>query len=146
MNNSLIIIISLLINIFVLAYRVLPAFCDDLQNSSYEDASRVTSWHGDKSFYKSILSGKQNIIEEGFYDVPHKPNKFDYLKEEMEHIRTYSRPDDEFAILNLQWKNGNIFVNDFKTVSGKIKKTRGLLPEAGSKFFYRLFFLGDKYI
>jgi hypothetical protein len=69
-------------------------------------------------------------------------NKLDFIKEKMEELRTYSRPQEEFAILNLQWKYETFFINDFSTVQGSFKKRRGAFPEQNKKFFYRL--LSDK--
>ncbi|MEI6127249.1 MAG: hypothetical protein WCQ99_11935, partial [Pseudomonadota bacterium] len=62
------------------------------------------------------------------------------IKESAEKIRLYSRPDGpEFAIINLQWKDGNIFVNNFESVAGEVKKGRVLLGATKNRFFYRLF-------
>ncbi len=92
------------------------------------------------SFFHQTLAGKYNLLEEDFDDVPHRATRYDYLKEEAEKMRLFSRPDGpEFAILNLQWKQGGIFVNNFETVSGQIRKRKWLSGDSGGGFFYRLF-------
>jgi len=92
------------------------------------------------SFFRQTLTSKYNLLEEDFDDVPHRTTRYDYLKEEAEKMRLFSRPDGpEFAILNLQWKQGSIFINDFETVPGQIKKRKWLTGNAEDGFFYRLF-------
>ncbi|MCP4715780.1 MAG: hypothetical protein GY868_11740 [Deltaproteobacteria bacterium] len=107
-------------------------FCAENDESDENKDSRSSS------FYSRTLSGKYNLLEDDFQDVPHRPGKYDYLKEEMEAMRFFSRPDaEEFAIVNMQWKGGAVFVNDFETVLGKAKQRRGLFKRQ-NRFFYRL--------
>jgi hypothetical protein len=92
------------------------------------------------SFFHEVLSGKYNLIEEDFADVPHKTSRYDFLKEKMESLRPFSRHDgDEYAIVCLQWKDGRIFVNDFQTVPGSVKKRRVLFSRGEQPFCFRLF-------
>ncbi len=130
MNLKLSFMRCLTVSIFLAGLNISSAVCEDLQGLPPEDST---------SFYHRVLYGKQNLIDDEFYEMPHRPDKYDYIREKMEELRTFSRPDDEFAILNLQWNNGSIFINDFKTIEGKLKKRRGLSAEKNSGYFYRLF-------
>ncbi len=96
---------------------------------------------GDKSFFHQVTSGKFNLIEDDFDDIRHKTTRYDFIKEKMETIRPFSRPDGpEFAIINLQWKDGSVHINDFQTVSGTAKARRGgTTGGRPARFFYRLF-------
>ncbi len=126
-------ILWLLFSLFVLlSVQNSPVFCGEIEEDYYED-------EGNGSFYDDVLYGKYNLMEEDFIDVPHRLSRFDYIREDLEDIRVCSRPDEEFAVLNLQWKNDLIFINDFKTVAGKMKSKRGV-PAAnkGIRYFYRL--------
>jgi hypothetical protein len=136
------IIRCLLITNFLLAFSVPSAYCKDFQKAAQEKLKGGvwSEYKSTKSFFHRVLSGKYNLLEEDFSDVPHRTTRYDYIKEAMEDIRPYSRPDeDEFAILNLQWKDGTVFLNDFKTVLGKVRKRRGFFIDRKTKFFYRLF-------
>lgn len=94
----------------------------------------------EKSFFHRVLSGKHKLFEEDLFDVLQRPTKYDYLREATEDLRLYSRSnEDEILILNLQWKDESIFLNDFKTVVGRFKKKRGVFADGKDKFFYRLY-------
>lgn len=120
---------------FLFIFKIPAVFCQDFSKTAQDNINNKEK----NSFFQRVISGKYNLIEEDFYDVPHKPNKFDYIQEKMEELRTFSRPDDEFAILNLQWKDGEIFINDFKTVPGKRKTRRGFFERKNKGLYYRLF-------
>ena len=113
--------IRYLVTLFVFLFFLRSSFlyCGEL----HETRDDGLSGSDKESFYDKVLSGKFNLIEEDFYEVPHKLNKFDFIKENMEGLRSYNRPENEFAILNLQWKDGTIFINDFSTVQGIFKKS-----------------------
>jgi len=128
-------IISSFFLLMFLSFSLSDGFCAD-----HALAHDTPAPEGTDSFYHRTLSGKYNLLEEDFSDVPHRTSKYDYLKEDAEKLRFFSRPDGpEFAILNLQWKNGNVFVNTFDTASGRMKKRRMPVEAAGGTFFYRLF-------
>ena len=122
---------------------ILPAYCMGIDDASpdFMNESQLSSGGEEgRSFYHRTLSGKYNLLEDDFDDVPHRTNRYDYIKEKMEKTRLFSRPDrDEIAVLNLQWDDGDIFVNDFKTFVGKIKKRKNELFTGKRKYFYRLF-------
>jgi len=140
-------IILLNITIIIILFQKSAGYCADLQNSTNLFAAQDSSAWGQRteskenqSFFVKAISGKYNLLEDDLSDIPHRPTRFDYIKEAMEDLRPYSRPaGDEFAILNLQWKEGSVFLNDLETASGTLKKQRGLSSRGKSKFFYRLF-------
>lgn len=91
-----------------------------------------------KSF--SARLDRYRLIEDEFDDIPRRITRYDYLKEEAEPLRFFSRrPGPECAILNLQWRRGSIFINELKIVPGSIKKRKWLVSEDRGDFFYRLY-------
>lgn len=110
------------------------------QSVANEEDSLVPGAESRQPFFSHMLQGKYNLLEDDFIDVPRRTTRFDYITEPMEELRPYSRPDAaEFAILNLQWQDGAIFINDFKTVTGQVKQLRGTPLRGKDKFLYRLF-------
>jgi hypothetical protein len=111
------------------------AFCGEL--FSAPEAEQAPSESG--SFYHRALSGKYNLLEDDFSDVPHRTSRYDYIKESIEENRLFSRPDGpEFALLNVQFDSGRLYINDFQTFSGSAKQKRAFVHKAGHRFFYRL--------
>jgi len=92
------------------------------------------------SFSLKNRAERYTLLEDDFDDIPHRITRYDFLKEDAEPLRLFSRPaGPECMILNLQWQRGSIFINDLKIVPGQIKKRKWLTPDNTSEFFYRLF-------
>lgn len=110
------------------------AFCGEIFSSR-----EVSTASENESFYHRTLSGKYNLLEDDFSDVPHRTSRYDYIKESAEDKRLFSRPDGpEFALLNVQYDNGNLYVNDFQTFAGSVKQKRAFFQKQTTRFFYRL--------
>lgn len=93
----------------------------------------------DPGFFQQ-LSGRYMLLEDDLDDIPRKPTRYDFLKEDAEPLRLFSRPaGPEFAVFNLQWRHGSVFINNLTLVPGALKKRKWLAPEGKSRFFYRLF-------
>lgn len=83
---------------------------------------------------------RYTLLEDEFDDIPRRITRYDYLKESAEPLRFFSRhPGPEFAIFNLQWRRGSIFINDLKIVPGSVKKRKWLDLESSGDITYRLF-------
>ncbi len=120
--------ICLSTTVFALLYCFgMCGFCQDYQDAVPEDS------------FGAVLA-RYSLLEDDFTDIPHRPTRFEYIKESLEDIRLYSRPDgDEFAILNLHYKDGSIFLNNVTTTTGRLKTQRGSLTTGKNRFVYKLF-------
>jgi hypothetical protein len=126
--------LSLLRALFISALAMTP--CGSIQPANAFEPEPGVS---EQSFFHEALSGRYGLLEDDFDDLYPKTTRYAFLKEDMEPLRFFSRPDGaEFAIINLQWKQGRLAVNDFRTVAGDVKEQRGLFRPL-QPFAYRLF-------
>ena len=95
---------------------------------------------GDSPGFLQQRTDRYTLLEDDFDDIPRRPTRYDYLKEDAEPLRLFSRPaGSEFAIFNLQWRHGSVFINNLTVVPGTLKKPKWLAPDGTGRFFYRLF-------
>lgn len=100
---------------------------------------QVRAGNGGASFFDRAISGRYSLLEDDFVDLAAGPDRYAYLQEPMENYRAFQRPDGpEFAIFNLQWRDGEVSVTDCDFAVGEVKLRRGSLP-GRQGFFYRLF-------
>jgi len=128
---------ALLFHLFALAS--LAFFFFSVPSGSSQQIGNLSD-EADEPLSLKTRTHRYILLEDDFDDIPRKPTRYDYLKEDAEPLRLFARPPGpEFAILNLQWRRGSIFINDLRIVPGHIKKRKWLQPDATGDVFYRLF-------